>query len=256
MSKSGLSRALRLEAGAPARDRRDGERDLPGGGDEPALGAPAGRERLIALCDGYFSHLEREVFPGGCFFAAAAADFDTRSGPVRDAIAAAYTGLDELLQELAADARSRGEIAADTDLTQLAFDSAGFSSLPTPPMCSSGTPARSTRAGRPCAHVWPSERARWLASEDALPGRPLRLRRDADRLRVDHPRLDSPCDEDRARARHPRRGARPSRRRLRPDRADAACSTPTASTSSSRATGNTTSRCTTSSRRSRHDAAC
>jgi AcrR family transcriptional regulator len=93
---------------------------------EPALGAPAGRERLVALCDGYFSHLEREVFPGGCFFAAAAADFDTRSGPVRDAIAAAYTGLDELLQELAADARSRGEIAADTDLTQLAFELGGF----------------------------------------------------------------------------------------------------------------------------------
>ncbi len=93
---------------------------------EPALVAPAGRDRLIALCDHYFSHLEREVFPGGCFFAAAAADFDTRSGPVRDAIAAAYTGLDELLQELAADARSRGELPADTDLAQLSFELGGF----------------------------------------------------------------------------------------------------------------------------------
>ena len=36
---------------------------------EPALAAPPARERLIALCDSYFSHLEREVFPGGCFFA-------------------------------------------------------------------------------------------------------------------------------------------------------------------------------------------
>jgi AcrR family transcriptional regulator len=93
---------------------------------DPALAAPAGLERLIALCDSYFSHLEREVFPGGCFFAAAAADFDTRPGPVREAIAAAYTGLDDLLQELAADARSRGEIAADTDLAQLAFELGGF----------------------------------------------------------------------------------------------------------------------------------
>ena len=93
---------------------------------EPALAAPAGRERLIALCDHYFSHLEREVFPGGCFFASAAADFDTRAGPVRDAIAAAYTGLDELLQELGADARGRGELAADTDLAQLSFELGGF----------------------------------------------------------------------------------------------------------------------------------
>lgn len=92
---------------------------------DPALAAPPGRERLVALCDSYFSHLQREVFPGGCFFAAAAADFDTRPGPVREAIAAAYTGLDELIQELAAEARSRGEIA-DTDLAQLAFELAGF----------------------------------------------------------------------------------------------------------------------------------
>ena len=131
---------------------------------EPALRAPAGRDRLIALCDHYFSHLEREVFPGGCFFAAAAADFDTRAGPVRDAIAAAYSGLDELLQELAADARSRGELAADTDLAQLASSSAAFSSLRTPPTCSSGTPVRSNRAGGRCAHVWPSDPALWLAS--------------------------------------------------------------------------------------------
>src|SRR3954469_23826296 len=36
---------------------------------EPALAKPEGAPRLRALCDGYLSHLERQVFPGGCFWA-------------------------------------------------------------------------------------------------------------------------------------------------------------------------------------------
>ena len=60
-----------------------------------------------------------------------------------------------------------------------------------------------------------------LRSSDALPGRPLRLRRHRDRLRRDHHRVDAARDEDRARPRHPGRGARSRGRRLRPARADA-----------------------------------
>lgn len=46
----------------------------------------AGTERLRALCDRYLAYLERRVFPGGCFWASAAAEFDSRPGPVRDAV--------------------------------------------------------------------------------------------------------------------------------------------------------------------------
>ena len=45
-------------------------------------------ERLLALCDSFLDHLERRVFPGGCFFASVAAEFDMHPGPVRDKVAA------------------------------------------------------------------------------------------------------------------------------------------------------------------------
>ncbi len=54
---------------------------------EPAYSStPEGPERLRALVDGYLDHLEGEVFPGGCFWAAASAEFDGREGAVRDAV--------------------------------------------------------------------------------------------------------------------------------------------------------------------------
>jgi AcrR family transcriptional regulator len=52
----------------------------------PALEVEPGAARLRALCDQYIGYLEREVFPGGCFWAAAAAEFDARPGPVREAV--------------------------------------------------------------------------------------------------------------------------------------------------------------------------
>jgi AcrR family transcriptional regulator len=56
---------------------------------EPALQAEEGEARLRALCDHYVTHLERQVFSGGCFWAATQSEFDDRPGPVRDAIVAA-----------------------------------------------------------------------------------------------------------------------------------------------------------------------
>ena len=110
--------------------------------------------------------------------------------------------------------------------------------------------ARQARPRRRGGSTWSAsstDRRRYDRSSDALPGRPLRLRRHRDRLRLDHHRLDAARDEDRARPRHPRRGARARGRRLRPDRADAPDRRPSASTSSSPATASTTSRCTPSS---------
>jgi AcrR family transcriptional regulator len=41
---------------------------------QPAAKARAGTERLRTLVDAFLSHLERRVFPGGCFFAAVASE--------------------------------------------------------------------------------------------------------------------------------------------------------------------------------------
>jgi AcrR family transcriptional regulator len=52
----------------------------------PVADQEAGVERLRALSDGYIGYMERKVFPGGCFWATVTAEFDSRPGPVRDAI--------------------------------------------------------------------------------------------------------------------------------------------------------------------------
>jgi AcrR family transcriptional regulator len=58
----------------------------------PALDAQEGGARLTAYCERYLEYLEREVFAGGCFWAAAAAEFDDRPGVVRDAVRAGVAG--------------------------------------------------------------------------------------------------------------------------------------------------------------------
>jgi len=48
-----------------------------------ARGTTPGLPKLLAMCAAWVSYLERRVFPGGCFFTAAAAEFDDRPGRVR-----------------------------------------------------------------------------------------------------------------------------------------------------------------------------
>jgi AcrR family transcriptional regulator len=82
---------------------------------EPALATQEGAPRLRALCEGYLSHLERRVFPGGCFWASVTTEFDGRPGPVRDRIRDAFGAW---LVELERQAR----IAGSSDPAQLAFE--------------------------------------------------------------------------------------------------------------------------------------
>jgi AcrR family transcriptional regulator len=79
-------------------------------------------DRLEALCEAFLSHLERRVFPGGCFFVSAAAEFDTHPGPVKDEVASFLRGWLATLEELAALAQQDGNLDADTDPAQLAFE--------------------------------------------------------------------------------------------------------------------------------------
>ncbi len=54
----------------------------------PAEHAPAGLPRLLAICGSWMDYAGRPAFPGGCFIAAASFEFDSRPGPVHDALAA------------------------------------------------------------------------------------------------------------------------------------------------------------------------
>jgi AcrR family transcriptional regulator len=88
----------------------------------PALAAPQGIRRLSAACDAFLSHIERRVFPGGCFFAVAAAEVGTHESAVRDAVAAQQRDWVELLEGLARKAMDVGELDPGTDAAQLAFE--------------------------------------------------------------------------------------------------------------------------------------
>ena len=88
----------------------------------PGLAAPCGIRRLLATCDAFLAHVERKVYPGGCFFAAAAAEVGTRRGAVHDTIAAQQRRWLELLEQQAREAQELGELAADIDPAQLAFE--------------------------------------------------------------------------------------------------------------------------------------
>ena len=69
----------------------------------PSLDAPEGAARIRAMGERYLDRMGD--YSGGCFWAATAAEYDDRPGPVRDAIAAA---LDAWLGELERQARIAG----------------------------------------------------------------------------------------------------------------------------------------------------
>jgi AcrR family transcriptional regulator len=80
---------------------------------ESALDAPPGRDQLYALCAGYLDHVERRVFPGGCFFASVASEVGSRPGPVRDRVASEQKRWTGLLLENAREAVRSGELDPD-----------------------------------------------------------------------------------------------------------------------------------------------
>jgi AcrR family transcriptional regulator len=88
----------------------------------PARAKAEGLHRLWALSDEFLSHLERDVFPGGCFFAAVGSEFDTHPGPVKERIG---VFIEEWVGELtaaAAAAQRAGELPPDPDPEQLTYE--------------------------------------------------------------------------------------------------------------------------------------
>jgi AcrR family transcriptional regulator len=122
VSKSGLyahfrsKRNLQLEVFAAAREIFQHEVI------ERGMAAPPGRAQLEALCDAYLQYVERRVFPGGCFFAGMLAEFDAQTGELHQEVATDQREWVELVESLIWEAQQRGELAADTDPAQLAFD--------------------------------------------------------------------------------------------------------------------------------------
>jgi AcrR family transcriptional regulator len=89
---------------------------------EPSRTAEPGVARVLALADGFLSHVERGVFPGGCFFAAVAAEMNVRPGPVRDRIGLFVAGWMGAIETAIREAQAGGELDPAADPGQLAFE--------------------------------------------------------------------------------------------------------------------------------------
>jgi AcrR family transcriptional regulator len=88
----------------------------------PGLDAEPGLARFLALTDAFLSHLERDVFPGGCFFAATSAELGTRQDVVSDAVRKTIADFLALLTDSLAEAKRRGEVDPDLDPEQVAWE--------------------------------------------------------------------------------------------------------------------------------------
>jgi AcrR family transcriptional regulator len=88
----------------------------------PSFEGEHGLVDLWHLCDTWLSYVESGVFRGGCFFAAVAAEFDSRPGPVRDRIAEIMKEWLATLRRAVADAQTAGELKSEVDPTQMAFE--------------------------------------------------------------------------------------------------------------------------------------
>jgi len=91
----------------------------------PARDATTPLMKIEVLCEQFLSHIERRVFPGGCFFASAAAEFDTHPGLVRERIAGFQRDWTDQLTQLVSEAQAAGQLRAE-DPNQLAFELNGY----------------------------------------------------------------------------------------------------------------------------------
>jgi AcrR family transcriptional regulator len=87
----------------------------------PVANRRPGLPRLLALCDSWLAYHERGVMPGGCFLTTATIEFDARPGPLRDAVADTMEGWFGVLEREVARAVEAGELPADTEPADVAF---------------------------------------------------------------------------------------------------------------------------------------
>lgn len=92
----------------------------------PAAHAAPGLPRLRRLVEAWISHLERGVYPGGCFFTQVTTDYDNRPGPVHDVARQRTEEWRTYLAEQIEIAVAAGDFSADTDADQVIFEATGL----------------------------------------------------------------------------------------------------------------------------------
>jgi AcrR family transcriptional regulator len=92
----------------------------------PARSAPRGLARVWALCDNMVDYSERQVFPGGCFFASTSFEFNNKPGPVRDRIEHMLRSWLSYLEHTVEQAQEAGELDPSVSPREIAFQLDAF----------------------------------------------------------------------------------------------------------------------------------
>src|SRR5215218_10725760 len=92
----------------------------------PAREAPRGLPRVWALCERMVDYAERQVFPGGCFFACTSFEFNNRPGPVRDRIEEMLRSWLSYLEHAVEQAQDAGELDSRVSAREIAFQLDAF----------------------------------------------------------------------------------------------------------------------------------
>ena len=93
---------------------------------DPARSAPKGVARIWSLCDHMIGYSERQVFPGGCFFAATSFEFNNRPGPVRDRIETMIRSWLSYLEHAVEQAQEAGELDPNVSAHEISFQLDAF----------------------------------------------------------------------------------------------------------------------------------
>lgn len=120
---------------------------------EPAAAARAGSAKLLALTNSFLAYLKRQVFPGGCFFAAVGMELDTRPGPARDKVIEVQQKWLALLKQCFLDAKASGEIDGGADVEQAVFETQAMLVMANFQFVMSGAATSLTQARRGVEHV-------------------------------------------------------------------------------------------------------
>ena len=89
---------------------------------ERATAKPRGLPRLSAVCDAWIKHIANSPFPGGCFMCTVATEWDAREGDIHDEVRDSWRLWLRVLAREAEIARDAGDLPADTDPDQVAFE--------------------------------------------------------------------------------------------------------------------------------------
>jgi AcrR family transcriptional regulator len=122
MSKSGLFAHFRSKEALQIAIIDEAERIFFDAVVRPAHEQPPGIDRLALLVDGYAAYCARGPFEGGCFFAAAAHEFDGRPGQVRNRVIAYFDTWATVLRTAAIEAGQRAQLREGIDVEELIFE--------------------------------------------------------------------------------------------------------------------------------------